>query len=892
MQLLTGPAGSGKTFSALQALRAVLRRGETGLRVLVPTATLVQHLRNQLAREGFVFPPGMIQTISRFIEPWVADVPQISDAVLTILVERTVERLNLEELRKVAHFAGLHARLAAAIQECASAGCNLRSLREAVDPEGPANPLVRVFEEVNRVMEERKLGLRSTRLAIAAKRIADSGFGTANAIWLDGFFSLTDPELAVIRAASIHADVTVTLPSDEISFSSRTRLLEMGFQERQLTRPGSLRVNELFVAPSVEREADEIARRILEQARAGRRFHDIGIIVRTPELYVPLLRSTLERFGIPATFYFDSALMEQAAVRFIVVAMDAMLGGWQHGDALAVLKLAPGVGTSGAMDRFDFKVRERMPGTGLGPLRDLAAGVESADQRVERLLERMAGLETWRTLRLTPSEWPAQLAGLRDLYRPSRPREAENRETVLGWRTQAQALDALEDAMSDAAHAFEPSVRLALDEFWPAVKAVLRLTPLRFADQRSNVVHVLSVYEARQWELPVLFMCGLVEGQFPRYHPPDALLTEPLRRHLKQRGLRIRTAEDVEKEECFLFESGLSRATQSVVLSYPKNDARGEQNLPSLFLSPEQERIETRAVRVETVAAEPVTVATPIRSPDLLQVLQKRHAEMRPTALESYLQCPFQFFGRHTLQLEGAPLRPEERFDYLLRGSIVHQVIKEWLQSRDSVEAIFERVFAEATRRQFVVAGYRTELLRAQMLDDLCRFAAEESRLPDHQSQVEAACRFELADGVMIRCRLDRLIKTPDDRAFVVEYKYSLNTRDYAANEDRLQGPLYWLAAERGFQLNVAGVYYCSLRDSIQYAGWGEKPDWLGKGKVEPFTPQWLGTAVERGMRTARAITAGRIAPEPSDLSKCRNCDFRDACRYQVTEAATAESAR
>ena len=31
-------------------------------------------------------------------------------------------------------------------------------------------------------------------------------------------------------------------------------------------------------------------------------------------------------------------------------------------------------------------------------------------------------------------------------------------------------------------------------------------------------------------------------------------------------------------------------------------------------------------------------------------------------------------------------------------------------------------------------------------------------------------------------------------------------TRDYATNEDRLQGPLYWLAAERGFQLTVAGA--------------------------------------------------------------------------------------
>ncbi len=890
MQLLTGPAGSGKTWSAVRALRDAVSRGDTGVRLLVPTATMAQHWRNELAREGMVFPPRMIQTISRFIEPWAANVPEVSGALFVMLVESSVRRLGLPEFEKVADFAGLHARLAEVIEECASAGCEARWLEDHLPAEGLGRAVARVFEAVSRELEGRRRALRSTRLRLAAARIDEAGLGEVNGIWLDGFFSLTDPEIALIRVIAKHADVNVTLPSDAISAATRARLLSIGFAERKLTRERTRPESKLLVAPGIEREADEIARRILEQVAGGRLFREIGIIARTPEVYVPLLRATLERFGIPAKFYFDLVLTEQPAVRYLTGVIDAMLGGWQYDETLTVMKLAPGAGVSSPMDRFDFEVRKRMPGAGLGALRELAGTAESADRRLERLLDGFGRVDQWRAQRRKPVEWPTQLAELKTLYRPPRPRDGLSHETVLEWRSQAQALDTFENAAAEAAEVFDPSAQFSLEEFWPAVKALLRLTPLRLTDQRRNVVHVLSAYEARQWELPVVFVCGLVEGQFPRYQAPDPFLPEPVRRRLQERGLRIRTADDIENEERFLFDSARSRATAAVVMSYPKTDARGELNLPSLYLDVKQAPAESRAVRVRIAPAAAAATAAPIHSPDLLQTLQQQHAEMKPTALESYLQCPFQFFGRHTLQLEDAPLRPEQRLDFRLRGTIVHRVIKEWIESHGPIQAVFERIFAEITEREFVVQGYQTELLRAQMLDDLRAFTEAERWPADHSSQAEVACRFELEEGVMIRCRLDRLIRNAEGRAFVIDYKYSQDLWEYKANQNRLQGPLYWLAAERAFRLEVVGVYYCSLRDGIEYAGWGEKPDWL-KAKSEPSTPDWLATSVGRSMAAARAITGGRIAPQPSDVSKCRRCDFKDACRFAGAEAAIVECA-
>jgi ATP-dependent helicase/DNAse subunit B len=889
MQLLTGPPGSGKTFSALAVLKAALQRGETGVRLLVPTATMVQHWRNELARQGLVFHPGIIQTTWRFIEPWVPDLPQVSNALLNILVERTVRRLNLPEFQSVTHLAGFHARLTAAMDECASAGCDAHTLREFSQPDGMGRALSQVFEQTNRLLDQKHRGMRSTQLLLAASRIAEAGAAPAEVIWLDGFFSFTDPEIALIHALTKRADVTVTLPSSAVSASTRARLLDIGFDERVLTHQRARPASELFVAPGMEREVDEIARRILEQIEAGRLFREIGIIVRTPDVYVPLLRATLERFGIPARFYFDAVLMEQPAVRYLAGAVDAMLGGWQHEETLVALKLAPGAGISGPMDQFDCEVRKHLPGAGLARLRELAGGADTAGQRLRRLLDRLAELETWRTLRLTPAEWCARLAGLRALYRPARPRDIVHREKVLEWQTQSGALRALDTATADAALSFDASARLSMDEFWPAVKVALRLTPLRLVDQRRDVVHVLSAFEARQWELAVVFLCGMVEGQFPRYQAPDPLLPARARTTLKEHGLRVRTAEDAEIEEHFLFESALRSATESVVMSYPKSDARGDLNLPSLFLDPTQQRTETRPVCVRADARGAATVTTSIQSADLLQILGQKHGEIRPTALESYLQCPFLFFGRHTLKLDDAPPRPEDRLDFRLRGTIVHRVIKQWLESRGPIDAVFARVFSSLVQSESIVASYATELRRTEMLAALRGFAAAETWPVDQENLLEAACRFELEDRIAIRCRLDRLITLSDGRALVIDYKYSKNMREYSANENRLQGPLYWLAAERGFERTVAGVYYCTLRDGVQYAGWGEKPDWLKRAKVEPFAPEWLDAAIARSLEAVRGILGGRVIPAPSDVSKCRTCDFRDACRYAGAEVAVAE---
>ena len=58
----------------------------------------------------------------------------------------------------------------------------------------------------------------------------------------------------------------------------------------------------LFSAPGEGRESVEIARRILREARHGRRFDEMAILVRSPHSYFGLLEHALTRAGVPAWF--------------------------------------------------------------------------------------------------------------------------------------------------------------------------------------------------------------------------------------------------------------------------------------------------------------------------------------------------------------------------------------------------------------------------------------------------------------------------------------------------------------------------------------------------------------------------------------------------------------
>jgi ATP-dependent helicase/DNAse subunit B len=890
MRLLSGPAGSGKTTHILDRFRQALRSGNSAIRLLVPTATMARHLQNRLAREGFVFPGSLVQTLSSFVRDYAGGAAEVSPAVLYLLVEEAAQRAVRPEFSRVTRFHGFCNSLARTIDEFASAGCDSARLAACL-PDAPlGDAFLAVYREVDRALALRGLAMRARRLELAAAQIAAQGVSGISTIFLDGFHALPDPELSVLAALGRHADLTLTLGDEDLTPALRTRLTAMGFMEERAgarpTRPAIA----LVKAPGIPREVEEIARRILLQAAAGRPFREMGVIVRAPDIYLPALRSTLERFGIPACFYFDDELARHPVARFLSGAVDAMLGGWDHARTLAVLRLAPRFADFAAADRFDFDVRLQIPNAGLSELRSLLLGGEGQPRPgAERLLHKLdslAALEEWRGFSLTPKNWAERFGALRNLFRPAPPPESATHELALQWRSQSVALGLFDEALADAASALDGAREIGLEEYWRAVKSVLRLKPLRLDDGRRNVVHVMSAHEARQWAPPIVFVCGMVEKQFPQVHKPDPFFSDAARCRLNAAGIRVRTAAGSEREERALFATAASRATMLVTLSYPEFDARGERNLQSIFLEDLlQPAVDSVAVRPAPASLPAPRAAAQIAAPDLLAFLRGRTGRLSVTALETFLQCPFQYFTQRLMRLKTAPPRPQERLSFLEQGNIVHEVLAEWWNAPQDVAPLFEQVFARHLEDARIPNGYHTERLRNAMLDDLKRFTSQDEwPRAAWKSRTEIQFAFPLAEGLEISGRIDRLDVAPDGRAFVLDYKYSAAPRvkDKLKNENLMQAPLYMLAAEH-LNARPAGMFYVGVKGGIEYAGWSDdlRIDSL------PLPGNWLETTRQRTLRIVEEIRRGRVEVVPADRDSCRFCDSKDVCRIEVAAATT-----
>jgi ATP-dependent helicase/nuclease subunit B len=323
------------------------------------------------------------------------------------------------------------------------------------------------------------------------------------------------------------------------------------------------------------------------------------------------------------------------------------------------------------------------------------------------------------------------------------------------------------------------------------------------------------------------------------------------------------------------------------VLSYPRYDEKGEETLPSFFLDGvTAEPCDTR------VAPEPRPARehAPAGPPPSLSELHKR---LSPTSIESFLQCPFQFFAGKTLRLRQRPPAPRDRLDMLLQGSIIHRALAEWVRAPLLGVTILEQVFEEECARAGIPATHRSEAVRLELLRNFRGFLA------DHQIELPRSVRTEekfslaLNPLVSISGRIDRIDIGPNGQALVIDYKYSAagkirdRVKDSSAG-DLVQGGLYLLAAERTLGLDPVGMLFCGLKKDVTWDGWHRAVPELqdvGTSCTRDALQDLMRDAERTAIRVHEEITSGRIAVSPADTDKCKWCDYRDICRVESIPA-------
>ena len=325
-------------------------------------------------------------------------------------------------------------------------------------------------------------------------------------------------------------------------------------------------------------------------------FRRIAVALREAAIWVPVLKGTFDRFGIPARFYFSSPLRKHPVAIFVGGLISGALDGWDFEAAIETLRAHPRWGRSADFDRFDFKVREAMPGRGASELLALCEPDTPVGQAWLR--EQIAAClktEAWKTSLLKPAEWAKRFEALAtNLYRPGTLEIPIDHSGLESDRSHVAAVRSWVEAVSSITAFWAPDEPISLEEFWRVASLAVDTAVFHPIDDRANAVHVMNVYEARQWDVSSLFVCGLTDRDFPRQHSQNLLFPDSDIDRLRASGVLLRQAADYEREERWLFETLRTRAADSLFLSYPEHDASGKSVQRSRLLDFDRQAVAAR----------------------------------------------------------------------------------------------------------------------------------------------------------------------------------------------------------------------------------------------------------------------------------------------------------
>ena len=317
----------------------------------------------------------------------------------------------------------------------------------------------------------------------------------------------------------------------------------------------------------------------------------------------------------------------------------------------------------------------------------------------------------------------------------------------------------------------------------------------------------------------------------------------------------------------------------------------------ALFLSREPDARRGRGGAHDGAFAEPRARAL------LALVAGGRLGRWSASQLESWRQCPHQFFQRYVLGLKRPDESPVEA-EASAVGMLVHRALHvlyaegagSGLPDRERLEAILagaEDAVDVALRGDPAVWAASRRRTAAELLAYLRHVAEKHPRETDDESvafelgfgldeEGPPAVAIETAHGtVALRGRLDRLDRdTASGTLHVLDYKHSKKRKSHqeAVDEkvcgiDRFQLYAYFLAAgewaaREGFAAppRITGAIHC-IREPRVLGPLTAPPSSEIRGRIA--------SAIEDAL-------SGRYDPSPRDRDACGYCDFRRSCRIAL----------
>ncbi len=767
--IICGPAGSGKTTRAIEAFLAALDRGDNPV-FIAPSGPDARHFHRQILRSAGdgaapgVLSGGRVTTFAGLCSAILtASEPEtrIIGANERFLIQQAiVDSTNLKALSRSASFDGFVRAFGKLAAELASLGVNAAGLGKILRSwaggdewrQGLNKDLFRLLERYEAVLADTRIsdGERAQRRVLAVLDSDADALGHRSVI-IDGFWDFTPLEHDLIAQLRHTADeVIVTLPyvPDHPAYMAPSyhlkRLNQLANSEPLLLEPpsktgrspaldhlaaslfkeeparvpaaGSLQV---LTAAGSRGQAEIVAAEVLRLWREGQDLDGIAVMGRSlgPDLYE--ISAVMEAYGIPHELAAPLPLALTAVGKTALALLDFAGGSRSRASLLAYLRSPLSDLPLSSVDEFDRHCRRH----GIEASGDLFDEWRLFGGRPLNEISRLTGAAA-----KGAGELGSELCGfLQGLLTGPGPGTGSSAATL---KCDLPALESLQSLCQEAGkigQAFagngyhtpqggDGAVRVLTQ----AIRQAVARAP---AARSRHCVRILDPHRILNQLFDIVFVCGMVEKQFPNLGREDSFFPDSERRELAVKyGLGLGSRERRLDQERFLYFRTLSRARRRAYLCFPYCDKEGKPSISSLFVD-DTTRLydkDSATVRERKIGdrvfppGEAPTTGEAIRSlaawsrnqggdskkeligsnpaglgkrlaaclsvglaPDavisdreIISTLEKR-AGFQVTGLQTYLRCPFRYFVETVL----APAEITPLAHGLKRGRVIHDIL-------------------------------------------------------------------------------------------------------------------------------------------------------------------------------------------------------------------------
>tara|TARA_B100001964_G_scaffold30164_1_gene31052 strand:- start:4191 stop:7319 length:3129 start_codon:yes stop_codon:yes gene_type:complete len=644
--LVLGKAGSGKTHLVLQKfLHYVDEHKEDNVIFILPTHSQVGHLRDHILRAseykgyldtGLVTFSGLANRILDHVDSSPLWKP-INESEKDLVLSSVLRVADTSYFSEVSGYAGFKSAFLDFIREIKENSLVPPAFKDVLKKiqtgkrHSPlnlkCNELVTLYDRYQQTLNKNSFVDKEDLLAQAQLHLNKNLFSKVELLLVDGFHDYTQLELKLLEElTSLVSNVYITLPhqtsgsvSPAFRVSNKTYsqltvlgLKEMRLDENRRTNRQMLRHIEanifsqseetvtletdspdtplqITAAANMQDEVEQIARRIRKLTYEEEyTFSQIAVIFRNIEKYQDLVEDTFTRFSIPVRIYGKNPLKENPLVKAVMNTISIFKNKWQDEEVWKVLKTNTGIEVS-HINKLDQEYLI------IGKIDDykkwLKLTSDSELKPVSDFLKQLKGVFSKMEGRHAYSHFCDCIFEIVNMYYiPAFVPLKENHNVEIAdlMKSDAMALREFFKILKDTTVGELTGGKgtIPFEEFLHTFESQVDLTSYKKTDRRKEVVNVIDVLEARQWEIPVVFVGGLLEKEFPRQVRENLFMKDYYRRRLNAAGkIVLREASEKIGEEMYLFYIAITRAKEKLYLSYPSANSNGNLTLPSFFLS-------------------------------------------------------------------------------------------------------------------------------------------------------------------------------------------------------------------------------------------------------------------------------------------------------------------